>query len=77
MESFDLFGERIAIIHAKISWWRQHLTQLRTGGGRGELHYGVLMDCLKARKPGSASCWRSQRGDAEECVAYLRSFCPG
>ena len=80
MESFDLFGERIAIIHAKDFVVEGNtLTQLRTGGGgRGELHYGVLMDCLKARKPGiSILLEEASAATAEECVAYLRSFCPG
>jgi sugar phosphate isomerase/epimerase len=67
-ESCDLFGERIAVIHAKDF-------AVEGGGGRGELHYEVLMEWLRARKPGiSILLEEASEGTAEECAGYLRRW---
>jgi len=76
-ESFDLFGERIAVVHAKdFAVEVGGLKQMRTGGGgRGELHYEVLMEWLRARKPGiSILLEEASEGTAEECAGYLRKW---
>jgi L-ribulose-5-phosphate 3-epimerase len=74
-ESFDLFGDRIAIIHAKdfIVESPTRLRQTRTGGGGGgELHYPLLLSWLAKHKPGiSILLEESSESTAAECMAYI------
>ena len=49
-ESFDLFGDRIAVIHAKdFAVEGGVYRQVRTGQGR--LNYKLLLDLIQRRKP--------------------------
>jgi len=72
-ESFDLFGERIAIIHAKdFSVEGNSLKQIRTG--QGGLNYKLLMGLLQQRKPGiSILLEEANEATAAECVHFLQS----
>ncbi len=73
-ESLDLFGERIAVIHAKDFVVADgKMLQVRAGGGgRGELHDAVLLRWLMERKPGiSILLEEANEATAEECVRYL------
>jgi sugar phosphate isomerase/epimerase len=72
-ESFDLFGDRIAIIHAKdFTVEGNALRQVRTG--QGGLNYKLLMDLLRQRKPGiSILLEEATESTAPECVRFLNS----
>jgi len=75
-ESFDLFGDRIAIIHAKdFIPDAGTLKQVRTGGGgKGQLRYDILVPWLKEHKPGIAILLEeASEATAEECVAYIKA----
>jgi sugar phosphate isomerase/epimerase len=81
-ESFELFGERIAVIHAKdfAAEGAGPLKQVRTGAGGGGatagsgLNYRLLMEFLAARKPGiSILLEESTEATAAECAAYIRA----
>ena len=50
-ESFDLFGDRIAIIHAK-DFIVEGDAILPTRTGQGQLHHARLLDFITHRKPG-------------------------
>jgi sugar phosphate isomerase/epimerase len=85
-ESFELFGERIAVVHAKdfVAEGEGGLKQVRTGAGRGGvsaeagLDYGVLMRWLRERKPGIAILLEeASEGTAEGCMNYLRRAASG
>ena len=71
-ESFDLFGDRIAIIHAKdFVPEAGRLKQVRAG--KGSLHYPLLLNWLNAHKPGiSILLEEASEETAEECIAFLR-----
>ena len=88
-ESFDLFGDRIAIIHAKdFSPGEGTLRQLRTGAGGGGhsaaagLNYPLLLQWLKARKPGiSILLEETTEATAGGCIQFIadnvaRASCP-
>jgi L-ribulose-5-phosphate 3-epimerase len=78
-ESFDLFGDRIAIIHAKdFAVEGNTMKQLRTGGGGiGQFHYPPFLAWLQSHKPGiSILLEEASEPTAEECVHYLRSAAP-
>jgi L-ribulose-5-phosphate 3-epimerase len=72
-ESFDLFGDRIAIIHAKDFTIENGVyKQVRTG--QGILNYKLLMDWVKTRKPGiSILLEEASEATAQECASYIRS----
>jgi sugar phosphate isomerase/epimerase len=75
-ESFDLFGDRIAVVHAKdFIPEGGTLRQVRTGGGgMGQLRYDILLPWLRQRKPGIAVLLEeASEGTAEECVAYMKA----
>jgi L-ribulose-5-phosphate 3-epimerase len=74
-ESFDQFGERIAIIHAKdFSFAGDSLKQVRTG--QGELNYPLLMSLLRQRKPGiSILLEEASEATAAECARFLHAAC--
>ena len=49
-KSFDLFGERIVIVHAK-DFIVEHGEMVRVAPGKGLLNYKVLLQYLKKNKP--------------------------
>ena len=73
-ESFELFGDRIAIIHAKDF-------VVKNGGfktvpaGKGSLDYRHLLKTLKAKKP-SINVLLEEAGEdvVDDCVKHLRSI---
>ena len=75
-ESFDLFGDRIAIIHAKdFQVNGSALTQIRTG--QGHLNYPLLLECIKRRKPFiSILLEEVNESTVEECVRFIRDLAP-
>ena len=50
-ESFDLFGDRMAVIHAK-DFVIKNGSVSSVPMGMGNLHHGLLLDTVAARKPG-------------------------
>lgn len=72
-ESFDLFGDRIAIIHSKdFVVGGGALRQVRTG--QGGLHYDLLMKLLAHGKPCiSILLEESSESTAAECARYLNA----
>jgi len=70
-ESFDLFGDRIAIVHAKdFVVGDNTLKQVRSG--QGSLNHKLLMDFLRQRKPCiSILLEEANEQTAEECVRFL------
>lgn len=72
-ESFDLFGDRIAVIHAKD--FRPEagvLRQLRTG--QGDFNYRLLMRLLQQRKPGiSILLEEANEASAEACIHHIQA----
>jgi L-ribulose-5-phosphate 3-epimerase len=70
-ESFDLFGDRIAIIHAKdFKVEGRTLKQVRTG--QGNLNYKLLLGWIKSRKPEiSILLEEASESTVEECVQFL------
>jgi len=73
-ESFDLFGERIAVVHAKdFAVEGQSLRQLHTGGGgRGQLNYPLLLGWLAKHKPGvSILLEEASEVTAAACMEYI------
>jgi sugar phosphate isomerase/epimerase len=70
-QSFDLFGDRIAIIHAKdFSVEGDSLKQIRSG--QGSLNHDLVMKYLRHKKPGiSILLEESNEQTAEECVRFL------
>jgi sugar phosphate isomerase/epimerase len=75
-ESFELFGDRIAILHAKdfIVEGRSLRSVL---AGQGRLNYGLLMDLIKARKPYINILMEDTYPETvEDGVRFLRSFFP-
>ena len=70
-ESFDLFGDRIAVIHAKdFTIHDGAYRQVRTGLGR--LNYRLLMDLISRRKPGiSILLEEADESSAEGCVRTI------
>jgi sugar phosphate isomerase/epimerase len=82
-ESFDLFGERIAAVHAKDFVAANGILRQVPAGGGGEaggegpvgggLNYRLLLDFLQRRKPGIAILLEeSGEGTAGRSMAYLR-----
>jgi len=82
-ESFNLFGERIAIIHAKDfapDPANKKLIQLRTGAGSNGatpatgLNYPLLMQYLQQSKPGiSILLEEASEATATQCIAYVQA----
>jgi sugar phosphate isomerase/epimerase len=70
-ESFDLFGDRIAIIHAKdFKVEGSTLRQIRTG--QGDLNYKLLLGWIKARKPEiSILLEEASESTAEGCIRFI------
>lgn len=70
-ESFELFGDRIAIIHAKdFQPQGDSLKQVRAG--QGQFNYQLFLKLLRQRKP-FISILLEEAGEptAKECIAYL------
>ena len=74
-ESFDLFGDRIAIIHAKdFSVENGRLWQKRTGGPGASLNYRLLLDWIKKHKPQIPILLEeSFEETACDCIAYIQA----
>jgi len=82
-ESFNLFGDRIAIIHAKDfapDPAAKKLTQLRTGAGKNGatpttgLNYPLLLNYLQHSKPGIAILLEeASESTAADCIAFLQA----
>jgi sugar phosphate isomerase/epimerase len=82
-ESFNLFGDRIAIIHAKDfapDPATKKLLQLRTGAGKNGatestgLNYPLLMKYLTQSKPGIAILLEeASEPTAEECIRFIHA----
>jgi sugar phosphate isomerase/epimerase len=72
-ESFDLFGDRIAIIHAKDFVVKDG--EFKTvPAGKGNLDYRYLLKTLKSRKP-SINVLLEEAGEdvVDDCVKHLRT----
>ncbi|MGA2445892.1 MAG: sugar phosphate isomerase/epimerase [Opitutaceae bacterium] len=75
-ESFELFGDRIAILHAK-DFVVDGGSLRSVLSGRGMLHYGLLMDLIKARKPDISILMEDTDPETvEDGVRFLRGFFP-
>jgi sugar phosphate isomerase/epimerase len=75
-ESFELFGDRIAILHAKdfIVEGRSLRSVL---AGQGRLNYGLLMDLIKDRKPDINILMEDTQPETVETgVRFLRGYFP-
>lgn len=72
-QSFELFGNRIAIIHAKdFAIEDDRYKQVRTG--KGSLNYDLLMKWLKEHKPGiSILLEESTPETVGDCIRYITS----
>jgi L-ribulose-5-phosphate 3-epimerase len=73
-ESLDLFGDHIAVIHAKdFAVEGGALRQLRAGGGgSGQFHYAPLLAWLNTHKPGiSILLEEASESTAAECLRHL------
>jgi sugar phosphate isomerase/epimerase len=72
-ESFDLFGDRIAVIHAK-DFTVQDNTLKQVRAGQGMLNHKLLLGLLRQRKP-YISILLEEAGEqtAEECVRFLNN----
>jgi L-ribulose-5-phosphate 3-epimerase len=70
-ESFDLFGDRIAVIHAK-DFTVQHGVYRQVRAGQGQLNYKLLTDLIQRRKP-CISILREEVDEAsvEGCARYI------
>ena len=70
-ESFDLFGDRIAIIHAKdFAVEGNALKQVRSG--QGQMNHKLLMGLLRQRKPFiSILLEEASEETAEESARFL------
>jgi sugar phosphate isomerase/epimerase len=75
-ESFELFGDRIAILHAK-DFVVEGGSLRSVLAGQGRLNYGLLMDLIKARKPSINILMEDTHPETvEDGVRFLRSFFP-
>ena len=75
-ESFELFGDRIAILHAK-DFVVDGGSLRSVLSGRGMLHYGLLTDLIKARKPDISILMEDTDPETvEDGVRFLRGFFP-
>jgi sugar phosphate isomerase/epimerase len=73
-ESFELFGDRIAILHAK-DFVVEGGSLRSVLSGQGMLHYGLLMDLIKARKPDISILMEDTDPETvEDGVRFLRGF---
>jgi len=71
-ESFDLFGDRIAVVHAKdFTIQDGAYRQVRTGQGR--LNYRLLLDWVQKRKPGiSILLEEADEQTVDGCIRHIR-----
>jgi len=70
-ESFDLFGDRIAIIHSK-DFTVEGNTLKQVRAGQGLLNHALFMGLLRQRKPSiSILLEEASEQTAEECVRFL------
>ena len=75
-ESFELFGDRIAILHAK-DFIVEGGSLRSVLAGQGGLNYGLLMDLIKARKPDINILMEDTQPETVETgVRFLRGFFP-
>jgi sugar phosphate isomerase/epimerase len=73
-ESFALFGDRIAILHAK-DFVVEGGSLRSVLSGQGMLNYGLLMDLIKARKPYINILMEDTYPETvEDGMRFLRSF---
>ncbi len=71
-ESFDLFGDRIAVIHAK-DFTVEGGTCKQVRSGQGELNTRLLLDLIQRRKPYiSVLLEEVDQANVDACVQYLR-----
>src|SRR5262249_31119324 len=72
-ESFDLFGDRIAIIHAK-DFVVDHDKYKQVRTGLGSLNYDLLMRWIKQRKPGISILLEDAPAETvDECVRHIEA----
>jgi sugar phosphate isomerase/epimerase len=73
-ESFDLFGDRIAVIHAK-DFRIEDGKMKQVRAGQGSLNHKLVMSWLAKHKPGiSILLEEASEATAEECIAFLSRF---
>jgi sugar phosphate isomerase/epimerase len=76
-ESFELFGDKIAILHAK-DFVVEGGSLRSVLSGQGMLNYGLLMDLIKARKPYINILMEDTHPETvEDGVRFLRGFFSG
>ena len=72
-ESFDLFGERIFVIHAK-DFTLESGTCRQVQTGLGQFNHDRLISLIKQRKPGiSVLLEEATEANLEGCVRFLRA----
>jgi L-ribulose-5-phosphate 3-epimerase len=75
-ESFELFGDRIAILHAK-DFIVEGGSLRSVLAGQGGLNYGLLMDFIKVRKPDINILMEDTQPETVETgVRFLRGYFP-
>ena len=76
-EAFDLWGDRIAIIHAK-DFVVEHGRLRSVLSGQGMLNHGLLVDFIRQRKPHLPVLMEdTEPGTVERGVRFWRDFFPG
>jgi len=75
-ESFDQFGDRIAIIHVKDFVVEDNRIK-SVLAGQGLLHFGLLRDCIKEHRPLVEVLMEdTQPETVDQGVHFLRGFFP-
>jgi sugar phosphate isomerase/epimerase len=75
-QSFELFGDRIAILHAK-DFAVESGAIKSVPSGRGQLNHGLLMDLIRARKPFiNVLMEDTNPATVAEGVRFLKGFFP-
>ena len=76
-ESFELFGDRIAVIHAKDFIVADGVCR-EVPAGQGQLNYGLLCSLIAQRKAGISILLEEAGPDCvADCVAHLKRHWPG
>jgi len=76
-ESFDLFGDRIVVVHAK-DFVIEGKACRQVRAGQGQLNYRLLLGILEKRKPGISILLEETGEDTvDECMRFLTQALQG